>query len=113
MKLFLILIFILIPSLSFSQTLNNCRVTTASQFGATSVPVVALANKANRRCLSIQNTSSGTSAIYIKFSAAGAITDGISLTPGSMWAPYVIPMNAIYINSNALVGTSTVLIQGE
>lgn len=111
----LIAIILLFSSLSFSQTLNNCKIMTQNLFGATNSTTLALPMNAARRCLYIQNASLGTSTVYLRFGASTfnfANFPGLSLSAGTMWAPIVIPMNAIYISSNSVFGTSTMVMEG-
>lgn len=111
MKLFLFIM--LFSSLSFAQTLNNCRITNQSLFGATTIATQGLPMKANRRCLVIQNATAGTT-IYVTFDSSATPTSaGVALTGGTIWAPSVIPMNAIFISSGSAKGGTTMLMQGE
>ncbi len=99
-------------SLSFAQALSNCRVTSQTTFGATSLWLQGLAQKSNRRCLVVQNVSR-TSTIYLQFGSGSTTFNGLTLTAGTMWAPYIVPMNAIFVSADSAVGTSTLFIQGE
>ncbi len=114
MKLILLLL-MLIPTSAFAD-LNNCRITTQFMIGATNTTTLVLAAKGNRRCLMVQNTSLGSTTIYLKFGASTisfANMTGLQLTAGTMWAPIVVPMNELYISSNSALGASTMIIQGE
>ncbi len=114
MKLILLLL-MLIPMSAYAD-LNNCRITTQTLIGATNTTVQALAIKGNRRCLVVQNTSLGSTTVYLKFGPAtggfSTIT-GLQLSAGTMWSPIIVPMNDIWVSSNSSVGTSTMFIQGE
>lgn len=113
MKLFLFLLFTFLGSSSFAQ-LNNCKIITQTEFSATTTSMLGLTTRAVRRCLIIQNKSGGSS-IYLKFNQQPSATTGVEglvVSAGTMWAPNLIPMNAIFIRGSA-GGVSTLILSGE
>lgn len=91
---------------AFAAPLDNCKINTQLAFGATTVSTQALAKRSSRKCLTIQNTSPG-STIYIKFDTAHTGTEGLLLGPSTIWTPIPPPVNLIFIKgSNQAVPTT-------
>ena len=85
----------------------NCKITSQTEFGATTVSTLVVASDSSRRCLSIVNK--GASAVLIQFNEALSSNNGLTLEPNTPWEPNTVPMNAIYAKSWP-IGTSTITI---
>lgn len=103
-----VMLSVLFVSLAQAQT-YNCRVFTQTEFGSTTVSTQAVAFNNARRCLTIQNK--GASTIFVRVDSAGSGAQGVQVIAGGNWEPYIVPINAIFINNAAgAVGSNTVLV---
>ncbi len=111
MKVLLLAILIFSSSAFADMSLNNCQMTTQTDFGATTVSTRALLNSPYRKCLIFQSKTTAT--LYIKFGSAHGTTsplEGFVMSGAStFWAPIPLPTNSIYIKSSAGIGTVTIL----
>jgi hypothetical protein len=102
----LIVLILLSSELAYGQA-YNCKITSQTEFSASTTSVRALDLESARRCLTVQNK--GSSTIYIKFNSIHSGTEGIAVTGGGNWEPFIVPINSIWIKSAAGIVTATVL----
>lgn len=105
------LILFLLPFAVQAQT-YNCRVLTQTQFNATTLSTVAIAENRSRRCLMVQNM--GDSTIIVKFGSSHSGNEGVMISSKSTWQPIIIPVNSLYLKSfSTSPGVNATIIEGK
>lgn len=67
------------------------------QYSATSAGGLALASDNARKYLLVQNRGAGS--VYLKFDSAPSTNEGIEISAGGNYEPYMVPFNAVYLKS--------------
>lgn len=107
MKIFLAFLIFILPLFSHAlQQSPSAKVTTQTEFSASTTSAVALDSDNQRHYLLVVNK--GTDVVYLKFDSLSTGTDGIPLPAGAVYEPWVVPTNSLYIK--AASGTQTVLV---